>query len=208
MSMMSLSDTGSGRCVIMCWKSSILKDFSWTLYFFALNLTGWDSVPHKTWDKINYLESILYFVHISVQLRWKVRENFCAFELRQMLSVVIELNMKLLPRTQGLTLKSSCLKFSSSNSLNFLRHSLQKSGKKILPFFSTSHCMSTTSCSVGERPRDFMADRRSWIDMTSVLQNPEQMLLQKKIQFQSLKSLQDVFWLFLHFTIYYIFTFV
>ena len=54
-----------------------------------------------------------------------------------------------------------CLKFSSSNSLNLRRQSLQKSGKKILPFFSTSHCMSTTSCSVGDRPSDFMAGSRS-----------------------------------------------
>ena len=60
-----------------------------------------------------------------------------------------------------LTLNIICRKFSSSNSRNFLRQSLQKSGKKILPFFSTSHCMSTTSCSVGDSPSDFMAASRS-----------------------------------------------
>ena len=86
-----------------------------------------------------------------------------------------------------LTLNIICRKFSSSNSRNFLRQSLQKSGKKILPFFSTSHCMSTTSCSVGDNPRDFMAASRS-----STFQNDQSSLLW---EYDQLLILLFPFWL-------------
>ena len=85
------------------------------------------------------------------------------------------------------TLNNSCRKFSSSNSRNFLRQSLQKSGKKILPFFSTSHCMSTTSCSVGDNPRDFMAASRS-----STFQNDQSSFLW---EYDQLVILLFPFWL-------------
>ena len=114
---MSVSDTGTGRLLIMCWKSVLLRKCLCSLYFLARKSVGNGSVPHRSW-------TIKYMSELHIFLIYNFKDNLVEFffllftfsELLQTKLTEIWKEDQTLPEKERIWSCRSCNRFVTSQS--------------------------------------------------------------------------------------------